>query len=77
MNTFGGTINLLQDNQSRAAALDNIGPNTLSHHTCIIIVTNEAVGYIAAGIGSPTTIYNLIVYTSSSNTWVGASTPYI
>lgn len=40
-------------------------------------VINEAVIYIAeVGVGSPPTTYNLIVDTGSSNTWVGAVTPY-
>lgn len=78
LNTSGGTINLLQHDQSRAAALKNVGGDTLNRRTGSIAVTNDAVGYIAAvGVGSPATTYNLIVDTGSSNTWVGASTPYV
>ncbi|KAG6873821.1 hypothetical protein C0992_008371, partial [Termitomyces sp. T32_za158] len=40
-------------------------------------VDNQAVSYIASvGVGSPATTYELIIDTGSSNTWVGATTPY-
>jgi hypothetical protein len=56
LNTSGGTINILQHDQSRAAALKNVGENTLNRRTASIAVTNDAVGYIAAvGVGSPAT----------------------
>lgn len=78
LNTSGGTINLLQHDQSRAAALKSVSGDTLNRRTGSIAVTNDAVSYIAAvGVGSPATTYNLIVDTGSSNTWVGASTPYV
>jgi hypothetical protein len=78
LNTSGGTINLLQHDQSRAAALKSVSEDTLDRRTGSIAVTNDAVGYIAAvGVGSPATTYNLIVDTGSSNTWVGATTPYV
>ncbi|KAG1830699.1 aspartic peptidase domain-containing protein [Suillus subalutaceus] len=78
LNTSGGSINILQHDQSRAAALKNVGENTLNRRTGSIAVTNDAVGYIAAvGVGSPATTYNLIVDTGSSNTWVGAGTAYV
>ncbi|KAG1783587.1 aspartic peptidase domain-containing protein [Suillus placidus] len=77
LNTSGGTINLLQHDQCRAAALKTASGNALGRRTGSIPVTNNAVTYIAAvGVGSPATTYNLIVDTGSSNTWVGATTPY-
>ncbi|KAG2363691.1 hypothetical protein BDR07DRAFT_1187628, partial [Suillus spraguei] len=40
-------------------------------------LTNTYNGYnVQVGIGSPATIYNLIVDTGSAITWVGASTRY-
>ncbi|KDR71424.1 hypothetical protein GALMADRAFT_143704 [Galerina marginata CBS 339.88] len=40
-------------------------------------VTNQAVTYIAVvGVGSPPTSFDLLVDTGSSNTWVGATTPF-
>ncbi|KAG2044362.1 aspartic peptidase domain-containing protein [Suillus americanus] len=78
LNTSGGTINLLQHDQSRAASLKNVGESSLSRRTGSITVTNDAVSYIAAvGVGSPATTYYLIVDTGSSNTWVGADTAYV
>ncbi|KAH7886050.1 aspartic peptidase domain-containing protein [Phlebopus sp. FC_14] len=78
----GGPINLVQHDQARASALrehaDAISSGKLNRRTASIPVTNEAVSYIASvGVGSPATYYNLIVDTGSSNTWVGASTPYV
>ncbi|KAG0700668.1 aspartic peptidase domain-containing protein [Suillus ampliporus] len=78
LNTSGGSINLVEHDQSRAAALKSIGTSSLGRRAASIAVTNEAVSYIAAvGVGSPATTYNLIVDTGSSNTWVGAGTAYV
>ncbi|KAH7909812.1 acid protease [Hygrophoropsis aurantiaca] len=42
-----------------------------------IDVTDTGVTYImSVGVGSPATQYNLLIDTGSSNTWVGANTPY-
>ncbi|KAG1780199.1 aspartic peptidase domain-containing protein [Suillus placidus] len=79
LNTSGGTINLLQRDQSRATALKTASRNALGRRAGSIPVTNDAVIYIAAvgvGVGSPATTYNLIVDTGSSNAWVDATTPY-
>ncbi|KAG1769317.1 aspartic peptidase domain-containing protein [Suillus placidus] len=71
LNVSKGTTNLLQSDKARVAALK--GSQTGS-----IPVINDAAGYIAAvGVGSPAKTYNLIVDTGSSNTWVGATTPYV
>ncbi|KDR68915.1 hypothetical protein GALMADRAFT_77916 [Galerina marginata CBS 339.88] len=40
-------------------------------------IKEQAVTYVASvAIGSPSTAYNLIVDSGSSNTWIGAGTPY-
>ncbi|KIN93244.1 hypothetical protein M404DRAFT_1009105 [Pisolithus tinctorius Marx 270] len=82
LNTRGGTLNLLKHDQARATALrdrDNASTaGKLDRRQINIPASNEAVHYIAAvGVGSPATTYNLIVDTGSSNTWVGAGTPYV
>ncbi|KAG9315956.1 acid protease [Chiua virens] len=42
-----------------------------------IDVTDAGVTYtISVGVGSPATKYDLLIDTGSSNTWVGANTPY-
>ncbi|KAK2465527.1 hypothetical protein APHAL10511_002419 [Amanita phalloides] len=72
-----GTQNILQLDQARARDLKNraTAKNTVSAATEPI--TNQAVIYTASvGVGSPPTDYTLIVDTGSSNTWVGAVTPY-
>jgi hypothetical protein len=56
LNTSGGTINLLQHDQSRAATLKSVGRDTLGHRSGSIPVTNTAVDYIASvSIGNPAT----------------------
>ncbi|KAG1783686.1 aspartic peptidase domain-containing protein [Suillus placidus] len=77
LNTSGGTINLLQHDKARAAALKDHSISTHDRRAGSIPATNDAIGYTAAiGVGSPATTYTLIVDTGSSNTWVGATTPY-
>ncbi|KAH0838084.1 aspartic proteinase [Lanmaoa asiatica] len=81
INTSGGAIKLVEHDQARAAALKEraaaIQSGKLDRRAGSIAVTNEAVSYVAAvAVGSPATTYSLIVDTGSSNTWVGASTPY-
>ncbi|KAG2136371.1 aspartic peptidase domain-containing protein [Suillus bovinus] len=74
LNTSGGTINLLQHDQSRATALKTVDRDTLSRRTGNTVATNDVVCYTAAvGIGDPATIYNLLVDTGSSLTWVSAA----
>ncbi|KAG2033105.1 aspartic peptidase domain-containing protein [Suillus americanus] len=74
INTSGGTINLLQHDQSRATALKTVGRDILGRRTDSIPVTNVAVGYVAAiSIGNPARTYYLIVDCGCSVTWVGAT----
>ncbi|KAG1880106.1 aspartic peptidase domain-containing protein [Suillus subluteus] len=75
LNTAGGTVNLLQHDQSRVTALKAFGRDSLGRRTGSIPVTNDAVDYIASvGIGNPATTYNLIVVNSCSITCVDATT---
>ncbi|KAG2114237.1 aspartic peptidase domain-containing protein [Suillus discolor] len=76
LNVSNGTINLLQQDRARVVALKDNSLRHGGHHSAPVIdVANKYL--IAAEIGSPPTTYNLIVDTGSSNTWVGASTPYV
>ncbi|OAX44937.1 acid protease [Rhizopogon vinicolor AM-OR11-026] len=78
LNLKDSTINLLQHDQARAAALKDPDTSSLSRRAGSIPVINEVVSYIAqVSVGSPATTYNLIVDTGSSNTWVGAGTKYV
>ncbi|KAG2370266.1 aspartic peptidase domain-containing protein [Suillus spraguei] len=69
LNFSNGTINLLQHDKARVAALRNY--NTHGRRADIIPVSSFYFGYqIAVGIGSPPTMYDLILDTASSVTWV-------
>jgi cathepsin E len=73
--------NILQHDQLRAKNLRAKGEARAAGVERAVISSqadNQAVSYIASiGVGSPATQYNLIVDTGSSNTWVGAGTPYV
>ncbi|KAG2155993.1 aspartic peptidase domain-containing protein [Suillus bovinus] len=75
LNVSDGTINLLQQDKARVAAFKDQSLKHGGHGTPAANVGNGY--YIAVGIGSPATTYFLIVDTGSSNTWVGAKTPYV
>jgi len=79
-----GNLNLLEHDQLRAKALRTKGEaraagTPLSERAVISSqAENQAVSYVASiGVGSPATQYSLIVDTGSSNTWVGATKPYV
>jgi len=73
--------NVLKRDQARAAFLRTKGlqkAGKLAKDAVVSTpVTNEVVDYIAAvAVGSPSTTFDLIVDTGSSNTWVGAGTKF-
>lgn len=62
LNLQGGTINLVQHDQARAASLKDRATSSLSARAASIPVTNEAVSYIAqVAVGSPATTCKLNV----------------
>ncbi|KAJ7593274.1 aspartic peptidase A1 [Mycena floridula] len=76
---FTGSSTILQRDQARAASL-RARAGSASNKRAVISspADNQAVTYISSiGIGNPATTYDLIIDTGSSNTWVGAGTPYI
>jgi hypothetical protein len=86
--TFGAR-ELLERDRKRAAkflaGLSPHGPTKAFRHRAItstasgnsIDVTDSGVTYmVPVGVGNPLTQYNLLIDTGSSNTWVGAGTPY-
>ncbi|KAG2358584.1 acid protease [Suillus spraguei] len=76
LNSYNGTINFLQHNKARVAALR--GYNTHGRRADSIPMTTRDLAYtVPVGVGSPPTIYNLAVSFGSSITWVGASTTYV
>ncbi|KAJ7267186.1 aspartic peptidase A1 [Mycena rebaudengoi] len=76
---FTGTRTLLSRDLARASHLRARAEAKLSGRAVINEpVDNQAVTYIAAvGVGSPATTYSLLVDTGSSNTWIGATLPYV
>ncbi|KAG2114236.1 aspartic peptidase domain-containing protein [Suillus discolor] len=74
LNVSNGTINFLQQDRDRITALKDRTLKHSGHNTPLTNVGN--IYLIAVGVGSPPTTYNLIVDTGSSNTWIGANTPY-
>ncbi|KAG2125315.1 aspartic peptidase domain-containing protein [Suillus clintonianus] len=80
LNVSDGTINLLKRDKSYVVAIQERSFSALDRRDDSVPVTNDAAvgSYIVqVGIGRPATTYNLVVDTSSSNTWIGASTPYV
>ncbi|KAI0797265.1 aspartic proteinase precursor [Irpex lacteus] len=81
-----GTSKLIELDRARATALKNsVKSRRGSSFNKSAIraaignepVTNQATTYTAAiQVGNPPTTFNLIVDTGSSNTWVGATTPF-
>ncbi|KAH9057488.1 aspartic peptidase A1 [Lactarius vividus] len=72
---------LVQKDQARAKNFLSKAKQsgTMSSSAVVSVgVTNVGVLYeVSVGVGSPPTSYNLIIDTGSSNTWVGAGTPYV
>ncbi|KAG2120499.1 aspartic peptidase domain-containing protein [Suillus discolor] len=76
LSALNGTINLLEQDRARVAALRLKGQN-LKHGSRGVPIANVATGYyIAVGIGTPPTTYDLIVDTGTSDTWIGAKKAY-
>ncbi|KAG1854100.1 family A1 protease [Suillus tomentosus] len=72
-----GTINALEHDKARVAAF-RLKDYNLKHGSHTVPIANlGTVYYVAVGIGKPATTYYLIVDTGSSNTWIGARTPYV
>lgn len=76
---FTGTSTLVERDLARAKHLRSRAEAKLFGRAVISEpVDNQAVTYVAAiGVGSPPTTYQLLVDTGSSNTWIGATLPYV
>ncbi|KAI0689559.1 acid protease [Cytidiella melzeri] len=81
-----GILSLVERDQARARTLKTHSKARDAHTQLKITartpifnlpITNAAITYTATvQIGNPATTFNLIVDTGSSNTWVGANTPF-
>ncbi|KAG2063971.1 acid protease [Suillus decipiens] len=77
LHSFSGTVNLLQHDRARAAAFKNRKTHRRRDDGDDVPGPSDAWVYTAPlAIGNPPQTYNLIIDADSSNTWVGASTPY-
>ncbi|KAJ7444588.1 aspartic peptidase A1 [Mycena galericulata] len=77
---FTGTRTILERDLARVNHLRDRAAGKLQGRAAVIssAVDNQAVTYIASvQVGSPPTTFDLIVDTGSSNTWVGATTPFV
>ncbi|KAG2159098.1 acid protease [Suillus bovinus] len=72
-----GAVNVAAADRARVQAMKQAGSMGKRAGKSSFSITNAVVTYTAqVGIGSPATEYTLIIDTGSSNTWVGANTPY-
>ncbi|TFK35979.1 aspartic protease [Crucibulum laeve] len=74
--------NLVRHDVTRAKALKARGLAKANGFSIDAVINeqvdNQAVTYIASvGVGSPATTFSLLIDTGSSNTWVGATQPFV
>lgn len=75
---INGAHDLIQKDRARARNMFTVNKVKRSGSPGNVEITNAAVHYEAiVGIGAPPTDYTLLVDTGSSNTWIGASEPYV
>lgn len=72
-----GAVNIAAADRARAQAMKQAGSMGKRSGRSSFSITNAVVTYTAqVGVGSPATEYTLLIDTGSSNTWLGANTPY-
>ncbi|KAG1817946.1 aspartic peptidase domain-containing protein [Suillus subaureus] len=72
-----GAVNIAAADRARAQAMKQAGSMGKRAGRSSFSITNAVVTYTAqVGVGSPATEYTLLIDTGSSNTWLGANTPY-
>ncbi|KAG2369286.1 aspartic peptidase domain-containing protein [Suillus spraguei] len=72
-----GAVNVAAADRARAQAMKQAGSMGKRAGVSSFGITNAVVTYTAnVGVGSPATEYTLLIDTGSSNTWIGANTPY-
>ncbi|KAG1763714.1 acid protease [Suillus occidentalis] len=72
-------LNIAAADRARAQAMQQFGNTTSKRDSgSSFSISSAVVSYTAqVGVGSPATQYTLLIDTGSSNTWVGAKTPYV
>ncbi|KAG1834832.1 acid protease [Suillus variegatus] len=77
VNARADTLNIAAADRARAQAMQQFGNTNKRAGSSSFSITNAATVYTAqVGVGSPANQYTLLIDTGSSNTWVGANTPY-
>ncbi|KAI0253244.1 aspartic protease [Lactifluus subvellereus] len=72
-----GSHDLVRKDQARAKNLVNVGKAKRSGADSVGVINTGTHYEAVVGVGSPPTSYTLLIDTGSSNTWVGAGTPYV
>lgn len=77
MNARASNLNIAAIDMARAQAMLHASTTSKRASSSSFSITNAVVCYTAqVGVGSPATQYTLLIDTGSSNTWIGAKTPY-
>ncbi|KAG2073049.1 acid protease [Suillus decipiens] len=77
VNARANNVNIAAADRARAQAMQHAGTTNKRASSSSFSITDAGVSYTTqVGVGSPATQYTLLIDTGSSNTWVGARTPY-
>ncbi|KAG2156904.1 acid protease [Suillus bovinus] len=77
VNVRANTLSIVAADRARAQAMVHSNNTSKRAGSSSFSISNAITTYTAqVGVGSPATQYTLLIDTGSSNTWVGASTPY-
>ncbi|KAG1737746.1 acid protease [Suillus lakei] len=78
VNARATAINIPAADRLRAQEMQQTGSMGRRASSSSFSIANAVTSYTAqVGVGSPATQYTLLIDTGSSNTWVGANTPYV
>ncbi|KAG1837236.1 acid protease [Suillus subalutaceus] len=76
MNARANNANIVDADRARAQAMQHPTISKRASSSSFSIASSGTVYTAQVGVGSPATQYTLLIDTGSSNTWVGAKTPY-
>ncbi|KAG1884795.1 acid protease [Suillus subluteus] len=76
MNARANNANIVEADRARAQAMQRPTISKRASSSSFSIASSGTVYTAQVGVGSPATQYTLLIDTGSSNTWVGAKTPY-
>ncbi|KAG2363009.1 aspartic peptidase domain-containing protein [Suillus spraguei] len=77
LNARAKNLNIVATDRARIQAMQHTSTTTKRASSSSFSIADAGTAYTAqVGVGSPATQYTLLIDTGSSNTWVGAKTPY-